>query len=311
MGKIIIPEEKRDGFFDKIKIRGKFVIINNDIYKIKFLPENYKKNNISNPMATFFNLLRRKHCSNIVTSILIKLLQEYELSSFYAIFQRIIENYVKIRNKTYTDDKKNINEIMYIGHNLFYLEQEYIFSIFNNDFSELGIMKLLQVMATIYNEYSKNNIEIDSEVFIPALLNQLNKTDDFSCLEFIIRNKNILINKKLGLYLIDRAKTMNEIRYKNLAFNLGVEMIAEDEENPDSILYVLNEEGKIDDMVNIIIDFYIGYKFDKKDKNLRKDLNVHLKKFIASKLTSGGNGNINFNNINNRYLSMVGEDIDF
>ena len=262
-------------------------------------------------MATFFNLLRRKHCSNIVTSILIKLLQEYELSSFYAIFQRIIENYVKIRNKTYTDDKKNINEIMYIGHNLFYLEQEYIFSIFNNDFSELGIMKLLQVMATIYNEYSKNNIEIDSEVFIPALLNQLNKTDDFSCLEFIIRNKNILINKKLGLYLIDRAKTMNEIRYKNLAFNLGVEMIAEDEENPDSILYVLNEEGKINDMVNIIIDFYIGYKFDKKDKNFRKDLNVHLKKFIASKLTSGGNGNINFNNINNRYLSMVGEDIDF
>ena len=311
MGKIIIPEEKRDGFFDKIKIRGKFVIINNDIYKIKFLPENYKKNNISNPMATFFNLLRRKHCSNIVTSILIKLLQEYELSSFYAIFKQIIENYVKIRNKTYTDDKKNINEIMYIGHNLFYLEQEDIFSIFNNDFSELGIMKLLQVMTTICNEYSKNNIEIDTEAFTPALLNQLNKTDDFSCLEFIIRNKNILINKKLGLYLIDRAKTMNEIRYKNLAFNLGVEMLAEDEENPDSILYVLNEEGKIDDMVNIIIDFYIGYKFDKKDKNFRKDLNVHLKKFIASKLASGGNGNINFNNINNRYLSMVGEDIDF
>jgi hypothetical protein len=311
MGKIIIPEEKRDGFFDKIKIRGKFVIINNDIYKIKFLPENYKKNNISNPMATFFSLLRRKHCSNIVISILIKLLQEYELSSFYAIFKQIIENFVKIRNKTYADDKKNINEIMYIGHNLFYLEQEDIFSIFNNDFSELGIMKLLQVMATICNEYSKNNIEIDTEAFTPALLNQLNKTDDFSCLEFIIRNKNILINKKLGLYLIDRAKTMNEIRYKNLAFNLGVEMIAEDEENPDSILYVLNEEGKIDDMVNIIIDFYIGYKFDKKDKNFRKDLNVHLKKFIASKLASGGNGNINFNNINNRYLSMVGEDIDF
>ena len=65
------------------------------------------------------------------------------------------------------------------------------------------------------------------------------------------------------------------------------------------------------DKINIIIDFYIGYKFDKKDKNFRKDLNVHLKKFIASKLTSGGNGNINFNNINNRYLSMVGEDIDF
>ena len=309
MGKIIIPEEKRDGFFDKIKVRGKFVIINNDIYKIKFLPENYKMKNISNPMATFFNLLRRKHCANIANSILIKLLQDFELSTFYAIFTKIIQNYSKTKNKPYTDDKKNVNEIKYNGHNQFYLEQEDIVSIFNNDFNALGNIKLLQVMSTIYNEYIKNNIEIDVEAFIPAILNQLNKTDDFSCLDFIIRNKNIIINKKIGLYLIDRSKTMNEIKYKNLAFNLGMEILTADEENPDSILFVLNEEGKIDDMVNIVIDFYIGYRFDKKDKNLKKDMNKHLKKFITSNLTRGNKGNININN--NRYLSMIEEDMDF
>ena len=137
----------------------------------------------------------------------------------------------------------------------------------------------------------------------------MNKTDDFSCLDFIIRNKNILINKKIGLYLVDRSKTMSEIKYKNLAFNLGMEILMSDEENPDSILFVLNEEGKIDDMVNIIIDYYIGFRFDKKDKNLKKDLNKHLKKFITSNLTTGNKGNININN--NRYLSMVEEDMDF
>ena len=282
MGKIIIPEEKRDGFFDKIKIRGKFVIINNDIYKIKFLPENYKKQNLSNPMATFFNLIRRKHSANIANTILIKLLQEYELSTFYVIFSKIIENNSKVKNKPYMDDKKNFNEIKYNGHNQFYIEQEDIFSIFNNDYNELGIIKILQLMATIYNEYVKNNIDIDIEAFIPALLNQLNKTDDFSCLDFIIRNKNILIN----------------------------EILMSDEENPDSILFVLNEEGKIDDMVNIIIDYYIGFRFDKKDKNFKKDLNKHLKRFIMNNLTSGNKGNININNTN-RYLSMVEEDIDF
>ena len=61
MGKIQIPDFKKEGFFDKIKIRGKFVIINNDIYKIKFLPENYKNINISNTSETFFNILRRKN----------------------------------------------------------------------------------------------------------------------------------------------------------------------------------------------------------------------------------------------------------
>jgi hypothetical protein len=310
MGKIIIPEEKRDGFFDKIKIRGKFVIINNDIYKIKFLPENYKKQNLSNPMATFFNLIRRKHSANIANTILIKLLQEYELSTFYVIFSKIIENNSKVKNKPYMDDKKNFNEIKYNGHNQFYIEQEDIFSIFNNDYNELGIIKILQLMATIYNEYVKNNIDIDIEAFIPALLNQLNKTDDFSCLDFIIRNKNILINKKIGLYLVDRSKTMSEIKYKNLAFNLGMEILMSDEENPDSILFVLNEEGKIDDMVNIIIDYYIGFRFDKKDKNFKKDLNKHFKRFIMNNLTSGNKGNININNTN-RYLSMVEEDIDF
>ena len=75
------------------------------------------------------------------------------ISTFYVIFSKIIENHSKVKNKPYTDDKKNFNEIKYNVHNQFYLEHEDIFSIFNNNYNELGIIKILQLMATIYNEY--------------------------------------------------------------------------------------------------------------------------------------------------------------
>ena len=285
MGKIQIPEMKKEGFFDKIKIRGKFVIINNDIYKIKFLPENYKNINISNTLETFFNILRRKNTTYIVTSMLVNLLKEYELSSFYAIFSKIIQNYIKSRNENNIDDKKNFYEIMFRGHNCFYLAQDHIFSLFNNDFENIENLRLLQMMARIYNEYAKNDIQIDKDAFIPALFYHLSKTDDFSCLDFIIKNKNFLVDKKLGLYLIDRSKLMNEKRYKILAFNLGIEMLMIDVENMDDVLYELIDEEKYEESVNIVMNFYIGYKFDKKDKNLRGDINKHLRIFITTKLT--------------------------
>ena len=123
-----IPGDKIDGFFDKIKINGKFVKINDEIYKIKFWPEIYKKNNSSNLFQTFFNLLRRKSTTHIVTSILLNFLREYELSTFYAIFKKLVENYVKSKNSNKIDDKKNANEIMYRGHNSFYLLQDHIFN---------------------------------------------------------------------------------------------------------------------------------------------------------------------------------------
>ena len=286
MGKIQIPDFKKEGFFDKIKIRGKFVIINNDIYKIKFLPENYKNINISNTSETFFNILRRKNTTHIVTSMLVNLLKEYELSSFYAIFSKVIKNYIKSKNVTNIDEKKNFYEIMYRGHNSFYLSQDHIFSLFNNEFENVENLKLLQMMAKIFHEYTKNDIQIDRDSFIPALFYHLSKTDDFSCLDFIIKNKNFLEDKKLGLYLIDRSKLMEDKRYKTLAFNLGIEMLMIDAENIEDVLYELIDEGKIEESVNMVMDFYIGYKFDKKDKNLRGDINKHLRKFITTKLTN-------------------------
>ena len=55
-GKIDIPHEKKDIFFDKIKIYGKFINIDNDIYKIKFIPEIFLTKNVTNTFETFFNL---------------------------------------------------------------------------------------------------------------------------------------------------------------------------------------------------------------------------------------------------------------
>ena len=301
MGKIQIPENKIDGFFDKIKIRGKFIIINDDIYKIKFLPENYKNQNLSNTFGTFFNLLRRKNSTTIVKSILTNLLKDHEFSSFYTIFKKITENYIKSKTVVPLEDKKNPNEIMYIGHNLFYLPQDNVYAIFNDNFDNIDSIKILQIMVTIYNEYTKNNIPIDKDAFIPSLFNQLNKTDDFSCLDFIIKNQNILVDKNLGLYLIDRSRSMVDQKNKDLAFNLGIEMIMMDEENISDVLFELIEEDKINECVDIVIDLYIGYKFDKKDKNLKGDSYKHLKRFIVNTFT-------NISKNKNRYMSLGEED---
>ena len=304
MGKIDIPKEKIDGFFDKIKIRGKFAIINDNIYKIKFLPEEYKKNNISNTFQTFFNLLRRTNSTYVVTSILINLLKEYELSTFFAIFFKITKNYIKSKKEVNVDDKKNPYEIKYKGHNSFYLSQDNIFSLFNNDFNIFDNIKILQVMIIILNEYTKNDVPIDKDVFIPALFYQLSKTDDFSCLDFIIKNKNILMNKNLGLYLIDRSKSMNDKKNKNLAFNLGIEMLMMDMENIDEVLSELIDEEKYDESVNIITDFFFGFKYDKKEKGFKGDINKSIRKFITNKL-------INSNTSKARYISIMEEEMDF
>ena len=304
MGKIDIPKEKIDGFFDKIKIRGKFAIINDSIYKIKFLPEEYKKNNISNTFQTFFNLLRRTNSTYVVTSILINLLKEYELSTFFAIFFKITKNYIKSKKEVNVDDKKNPYEIKYKGHNSFYLSQDNIFSLFNNDFNIFDNIKILQVMIIILNEYTKNDVPIDKDVFIPALFYQLSKTDDFSCLDFIIKNKNILMNKNLGLYLIDRSKSMNDKKNKNLAFNLGIEMLMMDMENIDEVLSELIDEEKYDESVNIITDFFFGFKYDKKEKGFKGDINKSIRKFITNKL-------INSNTSKARYISIMEEEMDF
>ena len=290
MGKIDIPKDKIDGFFDKIKIRGKFVMINDNIYKIKFLPEIYKNKNKSNTLETFFNLLRRKNTTNVVTSMLINLLKEYELSTFFAIFFKISKNYIKSKNEVTTDDKKNPYEIIYKGHNSFYLSQDNIFSLFNNEFNQIENLKMLQVMIIVHNEYTKNDL--------------LSKTDDFTCLDFIIKNKNILMNKNLGLYLIDRAKSMNDKNNKNLAFNLGIEMLMMEIENINEVINELVDEEKYDESVNIIVEFYLGYKYDKKDKNIKYDINKSIKKFIAKKL-------INTNKTKARYISMIEEEIEF
>ncbi len=125
-GKVDIPQKKVDGFFDKMKTYGKLVEINNGLYKIKFLPDIFLTINVTNTFETFFNLLRRKNAKNAATTLLINLIEHDELFTFYAIISKLIENYAKSIEEIKVDDKKNIYEITYIGHNFFiYLKMIY------------------------------------------------------------------------------------------------------------------------------------------------------------------------------------------
>jgi len=306
VGKVDVPTKKSDGFFDKLKILGKFVFIKNDIYKIKFLPEIYQKENVSNTFETFFTLIRRKNSINPATTLLKNLIEQYELSVFHAILSKLIENYVRAKKEIINDDAKNANEIIYIGHNFFYISQDDIFSLFNDDFGSIENLKLLQLMITVYYEYEKNKIPVDKDVFISALFYQLNKTDDFTRLDLMIKNKVIPVNKKLGLYLVDRAKYISDREKRNLAFTLGIEILLDEDENIDDVLYELIDEEKFNESINIITDFYFGYsyKVDKKNKDIKGDINKHLRKFITGKLN-------NVNKLKGQVSIIEEENIDF
>ena len=305
-GKYDIPKNKIDGFLDKLKIYGKFVSINNDLYKIKFLPDIYLTQNVTNTFELFFNLLRRKNSTSAALNLLINLLKNYEISTFYAIIFKLIENCAKSKEEKNIGDKKNIYQIIYIGHNFFYLPQDDIFSLFSNDFNNFENIKLLQIMVTVYNEYIKKNIPIDKDVFISALFYQLNKTEDFSLLDFMIKNKVIPVNKNLGLYLIDRAKTIKNKKNKNLALNLGIEILLSENENIDDVLFELIQEEKYEESINIITDYYFGYsyKVDKKNKDIKGDINKHLRRFITGKLN-------NINKLRGQSCVIEEESIEF
>ena len=75
-------------------------------------------------------------------------------------------------------------------------------------------------------------------------------------------------------------------------------------ENLNEVINELVDEEKYDESVNIIAEFYLGYKYDKKDKNIKYDINKSIKKFIAKKL-------INTNKTKARYISMIEEEIEF
>ena len=121
----------------------------------------------------------------------------------------------------------------------------------------------------------------------------------------MIKNRGIPVNKNLGLYLIDRSKTIVDKEKKNLALTLGIEILLSENENIDDVLYELIEEEKYEESINIITDYYFGYshKLDKKN-NIKGDINKQLRRFITGKL----------NNINKLrgQVSVIGEEnIDF
>ena len=285
MGKIDVPSSKKDIFFDKIKIYGRFLEFDDkNIYKIKFLSEVYKNNSANKEVDIFFTLLRRKNSVNIIKSVLFDILEKFEISLFYSILYKLTQNYIKsLKADNINQDRKNCYQIMYIGHNSFYLPQEELFSLFNNDFSNIESIKILKIMIIIYNEYKKLPITIDQDVFISTLFYQLNKIDDYSKLDFIIKNFSVPINNKLGLYFIDRSKFFNDPKKKEISFNLGIQLLLADRNNLNQVLIELIDEKKYFECIDEAVDSSFS------DKNVNKDLinenkNQELLMYVVNKI---------------------------
>ena len=82
-------------------------------------------------------------------------------------------------------------------------------------------------------------------------------------------------------------------------------MLSENE-NIDDVLFELIDEKKFDESINIIIDYYFGYRYiiDKKNKEIKGDINKNLRKFVAGKLN-------NINKLRGLISLIEEESIDF
>ena len=287
-GKIDVPIDKRDGYLHKFKINNKFVFVNDDIYKIKFLPDNYYKEHISNIYETFFDLLRRTNNKKSTCDILVKIIENYELSIFFKIMDKIIENYAKSKMITY-DDKKNPNEISYLGHNAFFLLFEDIFYLFKNEFQNIDLKRLFQIMIIIYSRIENKKLlsENDKDVIFSLLFNNLIKINDFSVIDNLIKNKIIPLNKTLGFIFIRVCKIITDVNKKNELLSFGLDILLNNQEKLETVINELSNIEYYGEIVNLLSEYY--YKNKNKSKK-KKSIN-NPKDFFPSQLDKINKGN--------------------
>ena len=87
--------------FYQSRIFGKYIQINDGLYKIKFLKNNYKKNLNSSFKDMFFTILRRKNSNHIIKQILYELLNTCQILQFFNIVESLIINNLIMINSTF------------------------------------------------------------------------------------------------------------------------------------------------------------------------------------------------------------------
>ena len=257
-------------FFNNMRIFGDYISIYNKFYKIKFLPEMlYKKKSKVNESEAFCILLRRGNCKYIIKNVLSKILRDYQISKFYSIIQSFINKNAKVTKTPIVtkSEKRNPYLILFNGFNHFYINHDEIFTLFNQNIktNSYEFLKLIQLLGMIYNLYEINNIQIDHDVYISTLFYLLNQIKEFYSIDFLIKNNLIPLNDKLGFYLIEKAKSYindkdysekNQIYFKNLFFNSGLDILNTNKEKIKEAIKELLKEDRFFDIFDLLIDYY-------------------------------------------------------
>ena len=267
----------KDQFYDtfyKARIVGKYLLINDIFYKIKFDKLNYKNNSYSNIKDSFFLILRRNNCINVLKRILNEILNNFQFSIFLEIIEGIVLNNKKyIENISKKENNININcknepyKVIYIGNNSFFVSEDFLFEIFNQNFTaNISPDILIKILSYFYHIYNSNNIYLDIDLFYSSLFCQINKIDNFYLIENLIKNRMIPINEKLGVYLIMRAKRFKDIYQYNYCYRIGIDILLNENKIDDNIIKNIIEDSlkinKFSDTFNLIADTYFQKTID-------------------------------------------------
>lgn len=259
---LTIDQKIYENIYKNLLITGKYLKINGNYYKIKFLKENYIKYSSADFQEKFFVILRRNNSILLVKQLLYNLINEVKVNDFCKIIQEIEINYkkrlIKNNNTNEENEKLNAYKILYIGGNNFYLEHDQILSLFYEKFDEkVTPYLLIKILCTIYNICNLQKIIIDNDLLYSCIFFQLNKIKELSLIEFIIKNGMIPINEKLGIYLLSRSKTFNNKLDCEKCYNIGLEILF-NETNDKIGNENENKNGVINNIIKEIIREYIN-----------------------------------------------------
>ena len=243
-----ISKEQYNNIFYSSRINGKYISINNDFYKIIFLNLNYRVYAKSCLKDIFFTILRRRNTTHIIKQILFELLNNYQISKFFEILEQLVINHKKYIQKSSIKSiskelKNDPFKIIYKGYNSFFLSEDYLLGLFNQCFDKnIKPEYFIKILGYLYNIYTKQNINLDINLFYSSIFCQLNKIDNMIIIEEIIKNRIIPINERLGTYFIIRAKCFNDIEKYKQCFYIGVDILLNENKYNDNVIKEISEE---------------------------------------------------------------------
>ena len=233
--------EKDLNIFINAKIFGKYFLIKDEYYKIKFSKKKFKQDSNILSKDVFFAILRRKNSNLIIKQILFEYLNNYNIWNFFDVLEEIIINhkkFLKKNNKHILDDKNNPYIVLYKGNNQFFLDEDYLLTLFNQYFDKNNKPEMLiKTLSYLFHLYKKYEFDWNINLSYASLFAQMNKIDDIYLIEYIIKNKIIPINEKMGIYFIMKAKSFKDKEKYQKFFNLGIDILMNGSNSVDNNIF--------------------------------------------------------------------------